>query len=352
MSSTSRPSATTRTARLCIFRRKVMVPKQNHLEARGGEQPGRPTPTPDKNWPGPGRALEHGPDGRPCRGRRARPRRRRAYSPSSARSRSSRTPVARAASIISPTSLMTPSTEKAGGVVVASRHQGALARGRTASRRVRREWPRGTAPGRGRARSARRGRLADEPRRCWPPRSCTRPSARSPGRGRHRRPACASRSRRRPSPPAPARCPGPRAGRPGRRPRPACECRGRERRGAGRRRRARPRRSGPCRRARPCSPAARRRPRRVRRPGRRRRPGRSSASKSTVMTASAPSTASRTPAVRRDGVARDRVGPFRGAVPDRHLVALAGERSGHRGPHDPGPQHCCTHAAIFSARRE
>jgi acyl dehydratase len=38
---------------VCIFRRKVMVPKQNYLEARGGEQPGRPVPQPDKNWPGP-----------------------------------------------------------------------------------------------------------------------------------------------------------------------------------------------------------------------------------------------------------------------------------------------------------
>ena len=38
---------------VCIFRRKVMVPKQSYLDARGGEQPGRPTPQPDKNWPGP-----------------------------------------------------------------------------------------------------------------------------------------------------------------------------------------------------------------------------------------------------------------------------------------------------------
>jgi hypothetical protein len=29
-----------------------MVPKDNYLEARGGEQPGRPVPQPDKNWPG------------------------------------------------------------------------------------------------------------------------------------------------------------------------------------------------------------------------------------------------------------------------------------------------------------
>jgi hypothetical protein len=29
------------------------VPKQSYLEARGGEQPGRPVPQPDKNWSGP-----------------------------------------------------------------------------------------------------------------------------------------------------------------------------------------------------------------------------------------------------------------------------------------------------------
>ncbi|HKE70586.1 MAG TPA: MaoC family dehydratase [Nocardioidaceae bacterium] len=29
---------------VCVFRRKVMVPKQSYLDARGGEQPGRPTP--------------------------------------------------------------------------------------------------------------------------------------------------------------------------------------------------------------------------------------------------------------------------------------------------------------------
>ena len=29
---------------VCIFRRKVMVPKNSYLEARGGEQPGRPVP--------------------------------------------------------------------------------------------------------------------------------------------------------------------------------------------------------------------------------------------------------------------------------------------------------------------
>jgi hypothetical protein len=26
-----------------VFKRKVMVPKQSYLDARGGEQPGRPT---------------------------------------------------------------------------------------------------------------------------------------------------------------------------------------------------------------------------------------------------------------------------------------------------------------------
>ncbi|MCK9907300.1 MaoC family dehydratase, partial [Frankia sp. Cpl3] len=28
---------------VCIYRRKVMVPKRSYGEARGGEQPGRPT---------------------------------------------------------------------------------------------------------------------------------------------------------------------------------------------------------------------------------------------------------------------------------------------------------------------
>ena len=27
---------------VCVFRRKVMVPKGSYLQARGGEQPGRP----------------------------------------------------------------------------------------------------------------------------------------------------------------------------------------------------------------------------------------------------------------------------------------------------------------------
>ena len=38
---------------VCIFRRKVMVPKDSYLAERGGEQPGRPMPVPDRNWPGP-----------------------------------------------------------------------------------------------------------------------------------------------------------------------------------------------------------------------------------------------------------------------------------------------------------
>ena len=33
---------------VCIFRRKVMVPKNNYLEERGGEQPGRPVPQPEE----------------------------------------------------------------------------------------------------------------------------------------------------------------------------------------------------------------------------------------------------------------------------------------------------------------
>ena len=37
---------------VCIFRRKVMVPRDSYLEARGGEQPGRPVPQADRNWPG------------------------------------------------------------------------------------------------------------------------------------------------------------------------------------------------------------------------------------------------------------------------------------------------------------
>jgi len=37
---------------VCIFRRKVLVAKQSYLETRGGAQPGRPDPQPDKNWPG------------------------------------------------------------------------------------------------------------------------------------------------------------------------------------------------------------------------------------------------------------------------------------------------------------
>ena len=41
---------------VCVFRRTVMVPKQSYLDARGGEQPGRPVPQPDRNWPGPPQA--------------------------------------------------------------------------------------------------------------------------------------------------------------------------------------------------------------------------------------------------------------------------------------------------------
>ncbi len=37
---------------VCIFRRKVMVPKDSYLDARGGDQPGRPEPVVDRNWPG------------------------------------------------------------------------------------------------------------------------------------------------------------------------------------------------------------------------------------------------------------------------------------------------------------
>jgi len=29
---------------VCVFRRKVMVPKRAYGDARGGEQPGRPAP--------------------------------------------------------------------------------------------------------------------------------------------------------------------------------------------------------------------------------------------------------------------------------------------------------------------
>jgi acyl dehydratase len=32
---------------VCVFRRKVLVPKQSYLDARGGEQPGRPPLAPD-----------------------------------------------------------------------------------------------------------------------------------------------------------------------------------------------------------------------------------------------------------------------------------------------------------------
>ncbi|MEP6651552.1 MAG: MaoC family dehydratase, partial [Lapillicoccus sp.] len=29
---------------VCVFRRKVMVPKRSYLDVRGGEHPGRPVP--------------------------------------------------------------------------------------------------------------------------------------------------------------------------------------------------------------------------------------------------------------------------------------------------------------------
>ena len=41
---------------------KVMVPKRNYLDARGGEQPGRPAPQPDKNWPDKNGPDKNGPD--------------------------------------------------------------------------------------------------------------------------------------------------------------------------------------------------------------------------------------------------------------------------------------------------
>ena len=43
---------------VCVFRRKVLVPKSNYLADRGGEQPSRPTPVPDRNWPGPGATTD------------------------------------------------------------------------------------------------------------------------------------------------------------------------------------------------------------------------------------------------------------------------------------------------------
>lgn len=36
---------------VCIFQRKVLVPTRSYLEAHGSEQPGRPLPKPDQNWP-------------------------------------------------------------------------------------------------------------------------------------------------------------------------------------------------------------------------------------------------------------------------------------------------------------
>ena len=52
---------------VCIFRRKVMVPKNNYLESRGGEQPGRPVPSRTRTGPAPP-AAETG-----CRLRRCQP---------------------------------------------------------------------------------------------------------------------------------------------------------------------------------------------------------------------------------------------------------------------------------------
>ena len=42
---------------VCIFRRKVMVPKDSYLDARGGEQPGRPVPQPGQELAGPRHRL-------------------------------------------------------------------------------------------------------------------------------------------------------------------------------------------------------------------------------------------------------------------------------------------------------
>ena len=93
---------------VCIFRRKVMVPKRSYGEARGGEQPGRPVlreadryahDQGERDAPGgrgsrPGREVGRpGPAGRPSgrRARRWRPRaRRRRRSRSSRRCRSGR----------------------------------------------------------------------------------------------------------------------------------------------------------------------------------------------------------------------------------------------------------------------
>lgn len=35
---------------VCVFRRRVMVPKNSRLETHGGRQPSRPEPQPDKSW--------------------------------------------------------------------------------------------------------------------------------------------------------------------------------------------------------------------------------------------------------------------------------------------------------------
>jgi hypothetical protein len=41
---------------VCIFRRKVLVPRRSYLESRGGQQPGRPAPRPADSRPGDGPA--------------------------------------------------------------------------------------------------------------------------------------------------------------------------------------------------------------------------------------------------------------------------------------------------------
>ena len=53
---------------VCIFRRKVMVPKRSYGEARGGEQPGRPEPHAALTGCGPGRRSPGQRGGRPTPG--------------------------------------------------------------------------------------------------------------------------------------------------------------------------------------------------------------------------------------------------------------------------------------------
>ena len=45
---------------VCIFRRKVMVPKDSYLAERGGAQPARPTPMPARNWASRDRLVSRG----------------------------------------------------------------------------------------------------------------------------------------------------------------------------------------------------------------------------------------------------------------------------------------------------